>query len=115
METMLTRMGGAGAGESLHHGPHRPRFEPSLCPPASALLWAFSLIFLSCCLSFSCEARRTHDGVSRIVSGWIRAGFEPYPLFGGFVRDTSTEPLAGPPDAEEHMFRPVQFTLVPDK
>lgn len=42
------------------------------------------------------------------------AEFVPFPLFDGFRRDESVEPLAGPADLPPFM-RPVQLTLVPDK
>ena len=44
----------------------------------------------------------------------IPAGFDAFPFFDGMVRDMDVEALAGAPDNEETIFRPVQLSLVPD-
>jgi hypothetical protein len=44
----------------------------------------------------------------------IPAGYDAFPFFDGMVRDFDVEALAGPPDNEETIFRPVQLSLVPD-
>lgn len=47
--------------------------------------------------------------------GTVEAEFGAYPMFDGFIRDGDVESLAGPLDSEQQIFRPVQFTRIPDK
>lgn len=47
--------------------------------------------------------------------GKVEAEFNAYPMFDGFIRDESVENLAGALDSEQHLFRPVQLTRIPDK
>ena len=50
------------------------------------------------------------------LTAWesIPTGFDEFPFFDGMVRDVDVEALAGAPDSEETIFRPVQLSLVPD-
>ena len=47
--------------------------------------------------------------------GTVEAEFGAYPMFDGFIRDGDVESLAGPLDSEQQIFRPVQFTRIPDR
>eukprot|EP00960_Hanusia_phi_P029240 747854-Hanusia_phi.AAC.2 len=45
----------------------------------------------------------------------VQAEYRPFNFFDGFVRDEDVEILAGPLDSEQQIFRPIQFTRIPDE